>query len=148
MDNLAQFMAYAGDFERTLKDDDWSRLGRYFCDDAVYEVESSSFGCKLEGPTAIFNGMQKSLNGFDRKFPSRDIEVTSGPEIDGDWIRMSWAVTYKKDGWTPYTLRGSSRVRYRAGKIAYLADSYDSTVDGVAQAWMRENAAILDPRYV
>jgi len=40
MDIMQQFMAYAGDFERTLADDDWSRLSGYFADDAVYEVRA------------------------------------------------------------------------------------------------------------
>ena len=38
MDILQQFLAYAGDFEKTLADDDWSRLHKYFCDDAVYDA--------------------------------------------------------------------------------------------------------------
>src|SRR6185369_14569969 len=81
MDIMRQFLAYAGDFERTYADDDWSRLYQYFADDAVYEVKATSFGCRLQGPQAIFAGIKKSLDGFDRKFEKRDIEVTSGPEI-------------------------------------------------------------------
>src|SRR6185503_5087987 len=93
MDIMQQFLAYAGDFERTLADDDWSRLRRYFADDAVYEVKAP-FGCRLTGPTAIFAGIKKSLDGFDRKFAKRDIEVTSGPEVSADEIRMGWKVVY------------------------------------------------------
>src|SRR5690349_21367083 len=57
MENLPRFMAYAADFEKTLVDDDWSRLRQYFADDAVYEVKAESFGCKLSGPDAIFKGI-------------------------------------------------------------------------------------------
>lgn len=148
MENLPRFMAYAADFEKTLVDDDWSRLRQYFAADAVYQVDAIGFGCKLTGPDAIFKGIKKSLDGFDRKFDGRSVEVTSGPEMDGDTMRMSWAVTYRKAGKTPYVLRGKSSVRYRDGKIVALADSYGPEVDGEAAAWMQQNGITLDPSYV
>ena len=43
MDTLSRFMEYAADFEKTLGDDDWTRLRRYFADDAVYEVKAEGF---------------------------------------------------------------------------------------------------------
>ena len=141
-------MAYAADFEKTLADDDWSRLRQYFADDAVYEVHAKGFGCKLIGPDAIFKGIKKSLDGFDRRFDGRGLQVTSGPLMDGDTMRMSWEVTYRKEGKTPYVLRGQTAVRYRDGKIVHLADSYGPEVDAEASAWMRENGITLDPSYV
>jgi hypothetical protein len=148
MENLPRFMAYAADFEKTLADDDWSRLRQYFAEDAVYEVASTSFGCKLIGPDAIFKGMKKSLDGFDRKFDGRSVDVVSGPAMDGDTMRMSWEVTYRKQGKTPYVLRGSSGVRYRDGKIVWLGDSYGPDVDADGAAWMQQNGIALDPSYV
>ena len=147
VDIMQQFMAYAGDFERTLADDDWTRLRRYFADDAVYEVKAESFGCRLTGPAAIFAGMKKSLDGFDRRFTKRDIEVTSGPEISGDEMRMGWKVIYTKEALPPFVLRGSSTVRYANGKIVYLADSYDPSVAAEFTAWQRASGVALDPSY-
>jgi hypothetical protein len=148
MENLARFMQYAAAFEQTLADDDWTRLRQYFANDAVYEVTSDSFGCRLTGPDAIFKGMKKSLDGFDRKFDTRAIDVTKGPDVDGDRISMEWAVTYQKAGKTPYRLRGRSAVRYRDGAIVELADSYDASVAAEAAAWMEQNGVLLDPSYV
>jgi hypothetical protein len=148
MENLPRFMAYAADFEKTLVDDDWSRLRQYFADDAVYEVHSDSFGCKLSGPDAIFKGIKKSLDGFDRKFEDRSVNVTSGPAMDGDAMRMSWEVTYRKEGKTPYLLRGTTAVRYRDGKIVHLADTYGPEVAAEGAAWMQQNGITLDPSYV
>jgi len=148
MDNLSRFVTYAGDFEKTLVDDDWTRLRAYFADDAVYEVKAEGFGCRLVGPDRIFAGMKKSLNGFDRKFAGRSPEVTSGPDVDGETIRIGWTVTYRKDGLTPFVLRGRSEVRYRDGKIVYLADSYDPSVAAESAAWMQANGVELDPSYV
>jgi SnoaL-like domain len=148
MDTLTRFMAYARDFEQTLVDDDWSRIRPYFADDAVYEVDSEAFGCRLSGPDRIFAGIQKSLNGFDRKFDGRDIEVTSGPDVDGDELRVGWAVTYRKEGLAPYVLRGRSRARYRDGRIVHLLDAYEPGVTAEQTAWMRENGLEFDGSYV
>jgi ketosteroid isomerase-like protein len=148
MDNLSCFMKYAADFEKTFADDDWARLRQYFADDAVYEVKSDGFPCALTGTDAIFKGIKKSLDGFDRKFEGRELAVTKGPEVDGDTVRLAWAVTYRKAGKAPYVLRGRTEARYRAGKIAYMSDSYDASVGSEAAAWMQQNGMILDPSYV
>jgi len=146
MDILPQFMAYAGDFERTLADDDWSRLERYFADDAVYEV-GPPLACRLAGRAAIFAGIRKSLNGLDRKFTRRDVAVTSGPDISGDEMRLGWQVTYFKDGQPPYVLRGRSTVRYAGDAIVYLADAYDPAVTDELAAYQRQTGIALDPSY-
>lgn len=147
MSIMQQFMAYAGDFEKTLADDDWTRLPRYFADDAVYDVQSDSFGCHLSGPTAIFAGIKKSLDGFDRKFAKRDIEVTDGPEISDDEIRMGWTVVYSMDGKPPFVLRGRSIVGYANDKIVSLSDVYDASVATDFATWQRETGVHLDPSY-
>jgi hypothetical protein len=148
MNIMEQFITYAGDFEKTLVDDDWARLRRYFADDAVYDVKSNAFGCRLVGPTAIFAGMKKSLDGFDRHFSKRDIEVTDGPTVDGDEMRMAWAVVYSVEGQPPFTLRGRSSVRYGGDKIVYLSDVYDDAAVGADfAAWQRQTGIALDPSY-
>jgi SnoaL-like domain len=147
MDILQQFMTYAGEFEKTYIDDDWSRLTPYFANDAVYEVKAQSFGGRLVGPGAIFAAIKKSLDGFDRKFSGRDIAVTDGPAVDGDEMRVGWAVTYSREGWTPFVLRGRSVARYRDGVIAYLSDAYDPSVESELADWQRANGAHVDPSY-
>ena len=84
MSIIERFLAYAADFEKTLVDDDWSRLAQYISPDAVYRVESDLFGCELSGPDSIFTGMKKSLDGFDRNFPKREIALTKGPAVEGE----------------------------------------------------------------
>jgi len=147
MTTLERFFLYAGDFEKTYGDDDWTRVRPHFADDAVYEVKALSFGCRLQGPDAIVKGLKKSLDGFDRRFQKRNINVTSGPVIDGDEIRMSWEVTYHKDDLPPYTLRGRSVVRYVDDKIAYLSDLYEPSAEEAARAWQIENGVQFNPSY-
>jgi len=77
MTNLECFGAYAADFEQTYKDDDWSRLDRYFAPDATYQVKGDPFTTNLKGREAIFKGIKKSLDGFDRRFVTRDFSCES-----------------------------------------------------------------------
>jgi hypothetical protein len=143
---MQRFLAYAGDFEKTLKDDDWTRLEPYFADDAVYEV-AAGFGGRMSGPAAIFAGMKKSLDHFDRKFAARDIDVTSGPEIVGDEMRLGWKVTYHQTGLPDYVLLGHSVVRYAGGRIVYLTDIYEPGQDAYLAEYQRANGVALDPSY-
>ena len=144
---IERFVAYAADFEKTLADDDWSRLPQYFGEDAVYRVEADLFGCELTGPDSIFAGMKKSLDGFDRNFPEREISMTDGPHVDGDEMRVSWTVTYHKEGLPDFVLRGKSLARIRDDRIVLLVDSYDEGVSAEVADWMRETGVKLDPSY-
>jgi hypothetical protein len=148
MDILSHFLAYAADFEKTYADDDWRRLAQYFHDDAVYEVSGMNIDCRLKGPAAIFKGIKKSLDGFDRRFEAREIAVVSGPEVDSDVLRAGWTVTYRKPGLDPFVMRGASEARYRDGKIAVLADAYDARMLEESDAWRAKHALEIDPSYV
>jgi len=147
MSIIERFMAYAADFEKTLADDDWSRLSQYFNEDAVYRVESNVFGCELTGHDSIFAGIKKSLDGFDRNFSERDLAITEGPDVAGDEMRVSWTVTYHKDDLPDFVLRGKSMARIRDGRIVLLVDSYDDSINAEVADWMRKTGMKLDPSY-
>lgn len=147
MDIVQRFLAYAGDFERTLVDDDWGRLRPHFTDDAVYEIAGEVMPCRLVGPTAIFAGMKKSLDGFDRRFTGRDVALTSGPEVDGDVLRAGWTVTYTRADTPPFVLRGVSTARLVDDRIGYLSDTFDAGVATDLAAWQRTTGVALDPSY-
>jgi hypothetical protein len=147
MGTVERFIAYAADFETTLADDDWSRIGQHFSEDAVYRVESDTFGCELTGHDEIFPGMKKSLDGFDRSFPSREIAMTEGPDVLGDELRISWSVTYHKDDLPDFVLRGKSLARVVDDKIVLLVDSYDPSVNAELADYNRETGLKLDPSY-
>ena len=147
MSIVERFVTYAADFEKTLADDDWSRLTPHFSSDAVYRVEADLFGCELTGPQSIFAGMKKSLDGFDRHFREREIQMTEGPDVEGDELSVAWTVTYHQDDLPDFVLRGRSRARLDDGKVALLVDSYDESVSAELASWMRETGVELDPSY-
>ncbi len=149
MNPLELFGAYAAAFEETFADDDWSRLDRYFSEDAVYEVAgSAAMACRIQGRAAILAGLKKSLDGFDRQLDGRRIELTSEPEVTEDSVTLTWNVTYSKDGAPEYVLTGRSCARYADGVIVELVDSYAPEVDKIARDWATQWAPGLNPSYV
>ena len=147
MGPTARFFAYAQDFEQTFVDDDWWRLGQYFEPDAVYEVRNVPFGCRIEGPEAIFRGIKRSLDNFDRRFAERRPEITDPPAETGDSVSVGWAVTYVKPGAPPFVLRGRSTARFRGDRIVHLVDEYPAGMADEAARWSRAHAPDLDASY-
>jgi hypothetical protein len=147
MDSLSRFLEYAGAFEQTYEDDDWTRITPYFASDAVYSVESKAFGCVIVGAEAIAAGIRKSVNGFDRRFDEREIEVLGSPEVAVDEVRLAWNVHYRKEGVEPYVLRGRTTVRFRDGLIVAMTDHYDATADAAFAEWQSNNELSIDPSY-
>ncbi len=145
---LQQFLTYAADFEKTLHDDDWTRLEPFFADDAVYEVEAQSFGCRLSGRKAIFAGMKRSLDNFDRKFSRRRLDITSAPEVSGDEMRVGWKVTYQQADLPEYVIEGRTLARSAGDHIVYLAGAYDPSQDAYLVEYQRTNGVTLEPAYV
>ena len=148
MGPMTRFFEYAQDFEKTYVDDDWSRLARYFEPDAVYEVRNVPFACRVEGRDAIFRGIKRSLDGFDRRFAERRPEITDTPAESGDSVSVGWAVTYVKPGAPPFTLRGRSTARYRGERIVHLVDEYPDGMDDEAASWVAAHAPGFDAAYV
>ena len=145
---MAQFFEYAQDFEKTFVDDDWSRLARYFVPDAVYEVRNVPFACRIQGADAIFRGIKKSLDGFDRRFAERRPEITDPPAEAGDTVSVGWVVTYVKEGAPPFRLRGRSTARFRGERIVHLIDEYPDGMAAEAETWLGAHAPGFSAAYV
>ena len=143
MTNFECFAAYAADFEKTFKDDDWSRLERYFAPDAVYEVRNTGFGCRIEGARAILRGIKHSLDGFDRRLTKRTVDLVGAPVEKGDTVSLGWTATYKTPGAPPFVLRGRSTARYRGDAIVELVDEYPDGMDAEGAAWIETYAPDL-----
>lgn len=145
---IQRFLAYAQEFEKTYRDDDWSRLLPFFADDAVYEVQNIAFACRVQGASAILDAIRKSLDGFDRRVDDRRIEVLAPPTEDGDEVHVRWAVTYSHGAHPPLRVAASSVARYENERIVYLADIYDTESSEAWQAWAEQVDSSLDPSYV
>ena len=144
---METFLAYANEFETTYEDDDWQRLEKFFAADAVYEVKSSTFPCRLVGPSAVFAGIKKSLDGFDRRMDSRRIDVLAPPTVNDDSIEVKWAVTYTLGSAPPVRVEAVSTGRVADGKITHLTDAYATEAEQTLGGWLREHAPDVNPSY-
>ena len=147
MDILKCFLDYAEDFEQTYKDDDWSRLTKHFNGDASYEIISETMPCVLNGPDAIFAGIKKSLDGFDRRYDNREIKVNDDRKIEENALSVSWAVTYTKADLPPFVLDGKSECSFKDGKIDKLADHYFPATEQALADWVKQTGFAVDPSY-
>jgi hypothetical protein len=149
MEPTEVLLAYAADFEASFKDDDWSRIHKYFADDSVYEVAGlAAFDCRITGPENISKGMKRSLDGMDRKFDSRTIEVTSELDTTEDSVALDWKVIYTKAGTPDFLLTGHSFARIKDDKIVEIRDSYTKEMEKAATDWMAEYGQDMDGSYV
>lgn len=145
MSHMSQFLAYAQAFEQTFVDDDWRRLEPYFTDDVVYIVTGVPNPCELHGKDAMFRGMKKSLDGFDRKMSMREIVPAGPPVEDGDRLTLSGLVRYRRGDSPVVELRATIVVTYAGDRIARMHDTF--ALDRPAAEWLGRHAADLDASY-
>ena len=146
------FMDYAAAFEETYVDDDWSRLSPFFHEDARYEVRGGPMACEIEGREAIFKGLKKSIDGLDRQFDERVIEISDGPNVtavpEGEEVSIGGLVSYRRGESPRIGIPGRSVFTVVDGRIAKMRDEYDDAALAPMGAWMQQYGAGLDGSYV
>jgi ketosteroid isomerase-like protein len=145
MSNLSTFMAYAAAFEQTFADDNWQRLEQFFAEDATYEVTGIPGGGIMHGRDAIFRGIKKSLDGFDRRMASRQIVPTAPPAEDGNRVTLKGLVRYVRDG-APVEMHATIVVEFTGGLITRMHDAF--VLDAAALAWFQQHGRDVDGAYV
>ncbi len=146
---LQIFSEYAMAFEETYIDDDWSRLRKYFSDDASYEVRGGPLACEIHGVDAILAGLKKSVDGLDRQCDDRKVELTGAParQEDGDWA-VDWYASYTRGDSPRGGFAGRSVFRVADGVIVMLRDEYTDSAMEKFMPWAAEYGADLDGSYV
>jgi len=146
MGQIERYVAYATAFEEAYATDNWSKLEAFFTEDAVYEsIAPAPFGGKYEGRAVVLAQFKNSVNGLDRRFDSRAIEVLEGPsEKDGAvWIR--WAGIYALAGTPDCRMEGEERAVFAGDRIRRLTDSISDAEAGRLGAYFAQHGAKLKP---
>ncbi len=137
MSKLERYQAYADAFEESFKDDDWSRIGQYFTEGAVYEGEPEA-----RGREAVLAKLKNGVDNFDRKMDSRTPDFQT-PTLDGDTLTMRWQVTYTKAGRPDLVISGVETAIFEGDSIALLRDTFDTEAQQRMEKWMAEHGAAL-----
>ncbi len=128
MSLIPKFMKYAAAFEEAYKSDDWSLVEPHFTEDAVYEIFDvpPPLGGRIEGREAILAYFKRVLDGFDRRFQSREIGLVSGPRENerSVWIRGS--ALYTAAGVPNLRFELEETVTFAGDRIVRLEDRYDA----------------------
>jgi hypothetical protein len=135
VDNVERFEQYAADFEVAYESDDWSVVERHFAEEAVYEtLAGPPMGACHEGRESVLASMKQTLDGFDRRFDSREVTFLEGPEMRGDSVWLRALVKYAVAGAPDLVLEGVTTATFDGERIIRLEDSYaEGVADSVVQ---------------
>jgi len=146
MDLVKRFGEYAAAFERVYQSDDWSQLEPFFTEDAVYEVQGGPpFGGSAEGREALIAHLRRSVDAFDRRFPSRRLQLLEGPTLHGDRVWMRWRVSYSGPGIPELVLDGEESATFEDDRIRRLEDRFPPEAGPITEMWFRSFAKLLAP---
>jgi hypothetical protein len=115
---VERYQAYAADFESTFVDDDWSRLEKYFTEDATYSTPAN--GLRVSGRGMVLAVLRAAVSGFDRRCDTRALLTTEGPDGQGNEVVRQWVATFTIEGAPDLQIGGSERAVFRDNRIELL----------------------------
>jgi hypothetical protein len=142
MDLREVFHAYSADFEKTVADDRWARLERYFTEDAVYETYGN-FGRRTEGRSAVFERLRSDLEMLDRRCKWRRVTTIGGIQVDENRVLRNWVATFHIDGSTDLMIEGSERITFDGDRIVMLEEEPSENAERHLLAWMKLNPHVF-----
>jgi len=129
MTKISNFVAYVAAFEKAYVEDDWSTIESMFTEDATYSINlAPPMGGRLEGRGAIMAYFKAVLDGFDRRFESREITILDGPHEQGDEIHFRGRATYSSPGIEDLQFEFAETFRFDQDRICSIEDHYDQAV--------------------
>lgn len=144
MSHIQHFVRYAAAFEKAYASDEWSEIGSLFCEDAVYEVQlEAPIGGRFEGRDAILAYFRRVLDGFDRHFATREVELLEGPREEGDSVWVRGSARYTADAVPDLRFELEETVWFDGGQIRRLEDRYDAQTQRALGEYLRTHGAKL-----
>lgn len=139
-----RFGAYAAAFEKAYASNDWSPIETFFAPGAVYEVHlGAPLGGRFEGRDAILAYFVRALDGFDRRFASREIELLEGLRESADSVWILGRAIYRADGAPKLAFDLEETATFAGDVIVRLEDRYDAANRTVIEDYVAERGAKL-----
>ena len=133
------FYSFAADFELAIQDDDWSRLEKYFADDATY-LNVGGPDPKSEGRKAILTYLKEDVARYDRRFDSRMLTPLTSPHVGGNRLTRRWRGTYTLAGAPDLVVEGEARYLFEGELIKEIEEEVTPTSMQQVEKWMQEYA--------
>jgi len=144
MSQIQRFGAYAAAFEKAYATDDWSPIEPFFAEDAVYEVLlGPPLGGRFVGRDAILAYFRRVLDGFDRRFASRQVELLAGPRASGDTVWIRGRAIYRADGVPELAFELEETATFDGDAIVRLEDRYASADRALLEDYVATHGARL-----
>jgi hypothetical protein len=141
---IERFQQYADAFEVFFEKGDTSVIEPYFTEDAVYEtLADPPLGGLHEGRAKVLAGLVQSLDSFDHRFDSRELEMLEGPEERDAAVWIRWRATYTAAGAPPLSIEGEETAVFEGERIKRLEDRFAPEAAKTMLAWMQEHGAKL-----
>jgi len=142
--NVPRFVAYAAAFEKSYANDDWSVVEPFFSEAAVYDARlPEPLGRCCEGRDEILDYFKFVLDGFDRRFESREIALLEGPREEGDSVWIRGSATYRAAGVPDLVLVLDETAWFDGDRIRRLEDRYEPEMVDALVAYLREHGPKL-----
>ncbi len=126
MSSIPRFAAYAAAFEKAFASDDWSIVEPFFTEEAVYDAGLPELlGGRIEGRAAILAYFKRALDGFDRRFASRAVELLEGPREDGNSVWIRGRAIYTSAAAPDLSFELEEIATFAGDRIGHLEDRYD-----------------------
>jgi len=126
MSLIERYLAYAVEFERAFRSDDWTTVAPFFTEDAVYDVPlEPPFGGRFEGRAAILAYFKDILDRVDRRFETRKGAILEGPREEGGSVWIRGRVVYGAAGVPDALVELEEVADFEGDRIRRLVDHYD-----------------------
>ncbi len=144
MSKIPQFVKYAAAFEEAVRSDDWQALAPFFHERTRYDAElPGAFGGSFDGRAEVLGYFKQVLDGFDRRFATRELSLCAGPRADGDSVWLRGGVRYTAPGRPDLYFELEETLTFDGEAIVHLADRYQPEAIAAIEAYVREHGAAL-----
>ncbi|MCP4410455.1 MAG: nuclear transport factor 2 family protein [Gammaproteobacteria bacterium] len=130
------FERFAADFERTIEDDDWSRLEKYLAEDATY-LNVGGPDPKCAGREAIIAFLKADVSNTDRRFDTRTLIALTPPTAAGNRLSRQWRCTYTLAEATDLVLEGEARYVFEGDLIKEIEEELTAVSMQKFYEWMQ-----------
>ncbi len=134
-----RFENFAAAFEVAVRDDDWSKLEKYFAKDATY-VNIGGPDPKCEGREAILGYFKKDVSDFDRRFDRRTLVALTPAATEGNRLSRRWRCTYSLEGTPDLVVEGEARYLFEGDFIKQIEEEPTTASMQKVVQWMENYA--------